>query len=157
MRRLCKQRGSAVNDPHIPSTSANNTRKHNSNARRGEASAPGLLSRYAPRDQRGWVLAYFFLAIPAGSALDYLLGQHFGWHEAFLMVGIPGLALALPLALSRPRCGRRPYTQWVLSVNPAFHHASGDNAGLRASSGSPGSCPACRPGARNGRPQSRFR
>ena len=81
----------------------------------GEASfgivAPGLLAGYAARECRGRVLAYFFLAIPVGSALGYLLGgligQHLGWHAAFLMVGIPGLALALPLAWLRtpPRDG----------------------------------------------------
>jgi MFS transporter, Spinster family, sphingosine-1-phosphate transporter len=71
----------------------------------GEASfgtvSPGLLADYFPRERRGRILAYFYLAIPVGSALGYLLGgligQHFGWHAAFLIVGLPGLALALPL------------------------------------------------------------
>lgn len=75
----------------------------------GEASfgtvSPGLLADYFPRERRGRILAYFFLAIPVGSALGYLLGgllgQHFGWHSAFLLVGVPGLILAVPVALLR--------------------------------------------------------
>lgn len=71
----------------------------------GEASfgtvSPGLLSDYFEKEKRGRILSYFYLAIPVGSALGYLLGgllgQRFGWHAAFLMVGAPGLLLALPL------------------------------------------------------------
>ncbi len=71
----------------------------------GEASfgtvSPGLLADYYPREQRGRVLSIFYLAIPVGSALGYLfggvLGHAFGWHAAFLMVGVPGLLLAVPL------------------------------------------------------------
>lgn len=75
----------------------------------GEASfgtvSPGLLSDFFPRERRGQVLSWFYVAIPVGSALGYLLGgmlgQRFGWHTAFLMVGLPGLFLAVPLALLR--------------------------------------------------------
>ncbi|KAF0220798.1 MAG: major facilitator [Geobacteraceae bacterium] len=71
----------------------------------GEASfgtvSPGLICDYFGREKRGRVLSWFYLAIPVGSALGYLLGgllgQKFGWHAAFLMVGVPGLALALPV------------------------------------------------------------
>jgi predicted MFS family arabinose efflux permease len=71
----------------------------------GEASfgtvSPGLLSDYFPKERRGRILSYFYLAIPVGSALGYLLGgtlgQNFGWHAAFLIVGLPGLLLAVPL------------------------------------------------------------
>lgn len=73
----------------------------------GEASfgtvSPGLLSDYFPREQRGRMLSLFFLAIPVGSALGYILGgqlgQAFGWQRAFLLVGLPGLLLAVPLYL----------------------------------------------------------
>ncbi len=75
----------------------------------GEASfgtvSPGLLSDYHPRERRGRVLSYFYLAIPVGSALGYvcggILGQSFGWHAAFLMVGVPGMLLTVPLWLLR--------------------------------------------------------
>lgn len=71
----------------------------------GEASfgtvSPGLVADYFGKEQRGRVMALFFLAIPVGSALGYLLGgqlgQRFGWQMAFLMVGLPGLLLVIPL------------------------------------------------------------
>ena len=85
----------------------------------GEASygtvAPGILSDYFPQEKRGRILSWFYLAIPVGSALGYLLGgvigERFGWQSAFLMVGAPGLLLVLPLALLKtvpmPKSERR--------------------------------------------------
>lgn len=71
----------------------------------GEASfgtvSPGLVADYFPKERRGQVLSWFYLAIPVGSALGYLVGglvgHRFGWHAAFLIVGLPGLAIAVPL------------------------------------------------------------
>ena len=71
----------------------------------GEASfgtvSPGLVSDLFSKEQRGRVLSWFYVAIPVGSALGYLLGgvlgHRLGWHAAFLMVGLPGLILAVPL------------------------------------------------------------
>ncbi len=73
----------------------------------GEASfstvSPTLLADYFPKNSRGRVLAFFYLALPVGSALGYILGGilggNFGWQAAFLMVGIPGLILAVPLRM----------------------------------------------------------
>ena len=87
----------------------------------GEASfgtvSPGLVADYFPKERRGRILAWFYVAIPVGSALGYLLGgllgQRYGWHAAFLMVGLPGLLLAFPIALLRtpPRGGDEAATQ----------------------------------------------
>lgn len=80
----------------------------------GEASfgtvSPGLISDYFRQEQRGRMLSYFYLAIPVGSALGYLfggvVGQNFGWQNAFLLAGLPGLLLAIPLwRLRDPRRG----------------------------------------------------
>src|SRR6185369_15022579 len=75
----------------------------------GEASfgtvSPGLIADFFAKEQRGQILSWFYVAIPVGSALGYLLGgvlgQRYGWHAAFLLVGAPGLLLALPIALLR--------------------------------------------------------
>ncbi len=87
----------------------------------GEASfgtvSPGLIADFFPKERLGQILAWFYVAIPVGSALGYLLGgllgQRYGWHTAFLMVGLPGLLLTVPLALLRtpPRGGELPTVQ----------------------------------------------
>jgi len=60
--------------------------------------APALLSDQYPIEKRGRVLAFFFSAIPIGSALGYVLGgladRFFGWRSAFWIAGLPGIALA---------------------------------------------------------------
>ncbi len=85
----------------------------------GEASfgtvSPGLVSDFFPKERRGKILSWFYVAIPVGSALGYLLGgllgQDYGWHAAFMMVGVPGLLLAIPIAMLRtpPRGGDTPH------------------------------------------------
>ncbi len=97
----------------------------------GEASfgtvSPGLLADYFPRERRGRMLSLFFLAIPVGSALGYILGgqlgQAFGWQTAFLLVGLPGLLLALPLYfLADPRTSdRQSYSPTHEPILPVLH------------------------------------
>ncbi|GFO53909.1 MFS transporter [Geomonas sp. Red276] len=101
----------------------------------GEASfgtvSPGLIADFFDRERRGRVLSWFYLAIPVGSALGYLLGgilgERLGWHAAFLMVGLPGLALAIPIALLRtpPRGGE----------DAAHREGAGQDASPRESTG----------------------
>jgi MFS family permease len=61
--------------------------------------APTLISDLFAKEKRGRMLAYFYVAIPVGSALGYLLGGHlghlYGWQRAFLVAGAPGLVLGL--------------------------------------------------------------
>lgn len=77
----------------------------------GEASyatlAPTIIDDIAPPDKKGKMLAIFFLAVPVGSALGYLMGGYvqgvWGWRAAFFIGGGPGIALALLcLAISEP-------------------------------------------------------
>ncbi|HUL49060.1 MAG TPA: MFS transporter [Gemmatimonadales bacterium] len=63
--------------------------------------APSLLADYYPREYRGRVFAFFFAAIPVGSALGYVVGGqldvHFGWQAAFFIAGLPAAVLSLLL------------------------------------------------------------
>jgi MFS transporter, Spinster family, sphingosine-1-phosphate transporter len=60
--------------------------------------SPALLADYFPLKTRGRVFAVFFMAIPVGAALGYIVGglvdHAYGWRAAFLVAGVPGLALA---------------------------------------------------------------
>jgi len=69
----------------------------------GEASyatlAPTIIDDLTPPAQKGRALAVFYLAIPLGAALGYVLGGfievRWGWRAAFFVCGGPGLVLAL--------------------------------------------------------------
>ena len=60
--------------------------------------APAMLSDLYPADHRGRVMSYFYLAIPVGSALGFVIGGQvadtaWGWRGAFLVAVVPGLLL----------------------------------------------------------------
>ena len=78
----------------------------------GEASyatlAPTIIDDLAGPERKNRWLAIFYVAIPVGSALGYLIGgqlEHaFGWRSAFFIAGGPGLVLALlALAIEEPK------------------------------------------------------
>jgi predicted MFS family arabinose efflux permease len=94
--------------------------------------APAMIADVFEPQRRGRMLAYFYLAIPVGSALGYVLGGWIagnwqslvspaslswlgladasdpGWRLAFLFAGLPGLAFALAsLILAEPVRGGR--------------------------------------------------
>jgi predicted MFS family arabinose efflux permease len=71
---------------------------------------PPLLSDCYPPERRARALGVFYAAIPVGSALGYIvggvIGEHYGWRNAFFVAGAPGIALAfLLLLLVEPRRG----------------------------------------------------
>lgn len=75
--------------------------------------APSIISDLYPVKKRGQVLAWFYAAIPVGSALGYVLGENLakmspqGWRNAFYVVVPPGLLLAgLCLFMKEPRRGQ---------------------------------------------------
>jgi MFS transporter, Spinster family, sphingosine-1-phosphate transporter len=60
--------------------------------------APAMLSDLYPERQRGRILAWFYMAIPVGSALGFVIGgmmavTAWGWRGAFQIVVLPGLIL----------------------------------------------------------------
>lgn len=61
--------------------------------------APTLISDLFPKERRGRMLSFFYVAIPVGSALGFLLGgwvgERFGWRHAFYLAGAPGIVLGL--------------------------------------------------------------
>ena len=80
----------------------------------GEASyatlAPSWLSDLFPTSRRNNALTVFYIAIPVGSALGFILGgaalTHGNWRDGFLWAGLPGFVLAvLLLFLREPKRG----------------------------------------------------
>jgi MFS family permease len=67
--------------------------------------SPALLADVYPAERRGRAFAIFYVAIPVGAAIGFLLGgvleRAFGWRAAVVAVGLPGLALAM-LAATMP-------------------------------------------------------
>lgn len=79
--------------------------------------APTLIADLYPVSRRGWVLSWFYMAIPIGSALGFLIGGKLAttasWHWAFFAVAPPGLLLAALCLLQRepPRGGTEAPSQ----------------------------------------------
>jgi MFS family permease len=71
----------------------------------GEASyatiSPSVISDTFPSARRNNALTIFYVAIPVGAALGYIIGGQIaasaGWRQAFIWAGAPGLLLALVL------------------------------------------------------------
>ncbi|MDI1443731.1 MFS transporter [Polyangium sp. 6x1] len=69
----------------------------------GEASyatlSPTIIDDVAPAAKKNRWLGVFYVAIPAGSALGFILGgqleHRYGWRNAFFIAGGPGVLLAL--------------------------------------------------------------
>src|SRR5262245_59532954 len=63
-----------------------------------------ILSAYYPPERRGTAFAIYALGIPIGTAFGYLTGgwmaETLGWRSAFLLVGLPGLLLAVIVRLT---------------------------------------------------------
>jgi MFS family permease len=84
----------------------------------GEASfgtlSPAYLADILPLERRARALGWFYVALPVGSALAYLvgglLGSHWGWRSAFLVAGLPGLAMAV-LIRRLPEVQPQPVSQ----------------------------------------------
>ena len=75
--------------------------------------AHSLIADIVPKEKRASALAFYALGIPIGSLLGMLIGgqlaDRLGWREAFMVVGLPGVLLAVVLVfvLRDPRRGAR--------------------------------------------------
>jgi len=103
----------------------------------GEASfvilSPTFVADMFPENQRGRVMGVFYLAIPVGTAMGYviggMLGPAYGWRTPFYVGAAPGALLALLLLfIPEPRLGQFDHlekspnrdTLRGLARNPAF-------------------------------------
>jgi predicted MFS family arabinose efflux permease len=63
-----------------------------------------LISDYFPPERRATALSIYALGIPIGAAIGTLaggwIGEYYGWRTAFLVVGLPGLLIALLVKLT---------------------------------------------------------
>jgi MFS family permease len=81
----------------------------------GEASyatlSPTIIDDIAEPSKRNRWLAIFYVAIPVGAALGFLVGgqleKYFGWRSAFFIAGGPGLVVAILVLLIREPTRRR--------------------------------------------------
>jgi MFS family permease len=66
--------------------------------------AHSILSDYYPPERRGTAFAIYALGIPIGTAFGFFTGgwiaEALGWRSAFLLVGLPGVVLALIVRLT---------------------------------------------------------
>src|SRR5262245_40878818 len=65
----------------------------------GTPPSHSLISDYFPKSRRGTAFAIYALAVPIGTSLGAAVGgwgnQHLGWRATFVLVGLPGIAVAL--------------------------------------------------------------
>jgi MFS transporter, Spinster family, sphingosine-1-phosphate transporter len=103
----------------------------------GEASfvilSPTFVADMFPENQRGRVMGIFYLAIPVGTAMGYvlggILGPTHGWRAPFYVGAAPGAVLALCLLfVNEPPLGQFDHAEQTpdrntlkgLAKNPAF-------------------------------------
>lgn len=88
--------------------------------------SPPLIADFYPKERRNRVLTLFYVAIPVGAALGFLLGGYVGsahgWRLAFLLAGLPGL-LAAGLVLFVREPGRGNQDEDGAQVAPPWSEA----------------------------------
>jgi MFS family permease len=86
--------------------------------------APALLADFYPEEDRNRVLSIFYVTIPIGGALGYLmggvLGEHYGWRMPFYVAALPGVLIAIAFWLFV----REPQRGAADTVKPTASRAS---------------------------------
>lgn len=94
----------------------------------GVAPAYSLISDYFPQEKRARALSIYSFGIPIGSALGILLGgvltSYLGWREAFMIVGLAGLAIVPVFRLTM----REPIRGGLDRIAPSAPASLGDVA-----------------------------
>lgn len=89
----------------------------------GVAPAYSLISDYFPPNQRARALSIYSFGIPVGSALGIILGgvltNILGWRQAFVIVGLMGLAIAPIFRLTMREPKRGQFDGATANVTPA--------------------------------------
>jgi predicted MFS family arabinose efflux permease len=100
--------------------------------------APAMIADMYPEEARNRVLSIFYLSIPVGAALGYLiagqLGSSYGWRMPFLVSAAPGALIALLILFLVPeprrgaadRLAATPTRATILGVlrNPGYWSAT---------------------------------
>jgi len=93
---------------------------------------PALLADHYPPHRRSAALSIFYSAIPVGTACGYMLAgwvsSRWGWREAFLVAGLPGLAVALLCLWLREPVRGRYDTATHVDDAPQQPHAGAEGA-----------------------------
>jgi predicted MFS family arabinose efflux permease len=85
-----------------------------------------MISDYFPESKRATALATYALGIPIGGAIGTLaggwIGEYFGWRNAFLVVGLPGIFLAAVVffTIREPKRGLQVASVKVESAAESF-------------------------------------
>lgn len=86
----------------------------------GSPPAQSLVSDYFPPERRAFALGVLFMFIPLGFLTTFLVGgwvnEFFGWRTAFVVLGIPGILLAVIL-------------RWTLREPPRGHSENRTHVG----------------------------
>jgi predicted MFS family arabinose efflux permease len=92
----------------------------------GSPPAHSMISDLYPPERRGTALAIYSLGIPIGGGLGALLGgylgQAYGWRNAFLIVGVPGILMALLVRLTVTE----PQRETIASAQPGTTESIGE-------------------------------
>lgn len=90
--------------------------------------APTIIADFYPPERRNRIMTIFYVAIPVGAALGFTLGgiagDLWGWRPAFLICGLPGLAVAyLTFTIKDP--GRGTFDGGANIAPPSWKEAWG--------------------------------